>query len=69
MAAANRIYIVTIGESDRLVRAGHPSQALNHVAREIAKVKVASQDELIACLADGIKVESVAEDKEPPPVT
>jgi hypothetical protein len=29
-----------------------------HVARDIARVGVASQDDLIECLADGIKVET-----------
>lgn len=55
----NRIYLVTIGKSDRLVRATHPATALMHVARNIAKVRVASQDDLVQCLADGIQVETV----------
>ncbi len=67
MATATRIYIVTIGESDRLVRATHPSQALMHVVRDIAAVGVASQDELVDCLADGIKVESAMEEHSPAP--
>lgn len=61
MSAPTRIYLVTIGGSDRLVRAAHPSQALMHVARDIAAVKVASQNDLIDCLADGIKVEEPAQ--------
>lgn len=61
MATQQRIYVVTIGATDRLVRASHPSHALQHVARDIAKVKVASQDELIDCLKDGIEVETVGE--------
>lgn len=61
-----RVYIVTIGECDRLVRASHPNAALMHVVRDIAAVAVASQDELIDCLADGIKVESV-KDETPEP--
>lgn len=59
MATSTRIYIVTVGESDRLVRASHPSTALQHVARDIARVRVASQDDLVQCLADGIAVESI----------
>ena len=50
MATPTRVYIVTIGDCDRLVRATHPSAALMHVARDIAAVGVASQDELIDCL-------------------
>ncbi|MFM2058427.1 MAG: hypothetical protein RLY71_2812 [Pseudomonadota bacterium] len=61
MATATRVYLVTIGEHDRLVRASHPSRALMHVAKDIAKVGVASQDELIECLSDGIKVETASE--------
>ena len=59
MATQTRIYRVTIGENDRLVRAAHPSHALMHVARDIAAVAVASQQDLIECLEDGIKVENV----------
>ena len=59
MAAQTRVYLVTVGENDRLVRATHPSHALMHVAREIAAVKVASQDDLIQCFEDGIKVETI----------
>jgi hypothetical protein len=62
MATATRIYIVTIGECDRLVRASHPNAALMHVVRDIAAVGVASQDELVDCLADGIKVENIKEE-------
>lgn len=58
--AAQRIYIVTIGERDRLVRASHPSTALQHVARDIAMVRVASQDDLVDCLKDGIEVETIS---------
>ena len=57
--ATTRIYLVTVGATDRLVRASHPANALMHVARDIAKVKVASQDELIQCLADAVDVENI----------
>ena len=63
MAATTRVYLVTIGECDRLVRATHPSHALHHVARDIAMVKVPTQDELIDCLADGIKVEDIKQEQ------
>lgn len=59
MAAQSRVYRVTIGENDRLVRATHPSHALMHVARDIASVCVASQQDLIDCLGDGIQVEHI----------
>lgn len=57
--AAQRVYMVTIGEKDRLVRASHPSTALQHVARDIATVRVASQEDLIDCLKDGVEVETI----------
>lgn len=61
MKAAQRIYLIRVGDSDRLVRASHPAQALPHVARDIATVKVASQDDLVQCVADGVKVEDANE--------
>jgi hypothetical protein len=65
--AITRIYIVTVGETDRLVRAAHPANALMHVARDIASVRVAGQQDLIDCLEDGIKVEDIkAEQQELP---
>jgi hypothetical protein len=61
-----RVYIITpkLAEDGkprmvRLVRATHPSNALRHVASATLNVAVASQQDLIACLADGIKVEDV----------
>lgn len=66
MATAQRIYLVTIGANDRLVRASSKSQALHHVARDISSVKVASQDMLVECMEVGVKVETagaVAEDE------
>lgn len=69
MATATRIYIVTIGENDRLVRAAHPSHALMHVARDVAAVRVASQDDLIDCLKDGIQVETIKHEQQELPST
>ena len=56
-----RIYLVGHGQNMRLVRATHRAQALGHVARSIINVKVASQDELVHALGQGIKVEVAAE--------
>jgi hypothetical protein len=57
--AAQRIYVVAIGQTKRLVRASHPGTALLHVARDLAKVEVAKQEELVTLLAAGTKVEDV----------
>ena len=68
MATPTRIYYVSVEGVEHLVRAAHPSAALMHVARSIATVCVASQDDLVNCMADGVKVEtageSTADDKE-----
>lgn len=67
MAAATRIYLVTLGGTDRLVRATHPSHALMHVARDLAQVRVAGQEELVARVGAGIRVEDIkAEQQELP---
>lgn len=53
-----RIYIVGHGQTMRLVRAAHRAQALNHVAKSIINVKVASQDELVEALSKQIAIEN-----------
>ena len=54
-----RIYVITIAGVKRLVRAGHPSSALAYVAKDIAVVNVAGQEELVTLLAAGAKVEDI----------
>lgn len=73
MSAPTRIYAVSMtalqdepGLVSRLVRAPNASQALRHVARDTLCVKVASQDELVANIAAGVKVET-AGDEAPEP--
>ena len=56
-----RIYLVGHGQEMRLVRAAHRAQAVGHVARSLINVKVASQDELVTALGQGIKIETAAE--------
>lgn len=56
-----RIYIVGHGQTIRLVRAAHRSQALSHVARSIINVKVASQEELVEAISRKIAVENATE--------
>ena len=57
MSTTTRIYIITQAEKWRLVRASHPSQALMHVAKDLLTVRVASQDDIVAALTLGVKVE------------
>ena len=56
-----RIYIVGHGQEIRLVRAGHRAQALNHVAKALINVKVATQNELVESLQKGISIENAIE--------
>lgn len=56
--ASQRIYLVIGPNGQRLVKATVASQAASHVAKEEFTVKVASQDELVNALSNGIKVES-----------
>jgi len=58
---ATRIYIV--GSNDpafpiRLVKASIRQQALSHVAQSLFTVRVASQDDLVAALSSGVKIEN-----------
>ena len=57
--ATQRIYIVgtPTGET-RLVRASVKQQALSHVANSTFTVQVASQDDLVGAVTQGIQVEN-----------
>ena len=62
MTTQTRIYKVQTPTGARLVRAPNRSQSVNHVARDTIRAEVASQDDLIALLADGVKVEEAGAD-------
>mgnify|MGYP000729963748 CR=1 FL=1 len=55
--ANQRIYIISGPTGTRLVKASVASQAISHVAKAAFSAKVASQDDLVQALSDGIKVE------------
>ena len=57
-----KIYKVNTPEGSRLVRAGDKRQALNHVARLTITVAIASQEDLIALVSGGAKVETANEE-------
>lgn len=57
----NRIYLIGTGTTVRLVRAPHRAQALAHVVRTTHTVSVATPEELVAHLTDGLKVENVTD--------
>lgn len=54
---ADRIYLVTQNNTQRLIRANNQAAARSHAARSTITVKVASVDESIELTAKGIKVE------------
>lgn len=57
--ATQRVYIVgTPDNKVRLVKASVRQQALSHVANHLFTVRVASQDDLINALKDGVQVEA-----------
>jgi hypothetical protein len=55
---ATRIYIVTGPTGTRLVKAAAPSQAITHVAKSVFDARVASQDDLVEAIGNGVKVET-----------
>jgi hypothetical protein len=56
---AQRIYIVgTPNGNIRLVRASLRQQALSHVANSTFTVQVASQDDLVQAVSNGVTVEN-----------
>jgi hypothetical protein len=62
---SQRIYLVgSIDPSipSRLVKASAPSQAIAYVAKQLLSVKVASQDDLVNALTQGVKVETFKEE-------
>ena len=61
MATATRIYLVNGPTGSRLVKATVASQAITHVAKSAFSAKVASQDDLVEALSNGIKVETYGE--------
>lgn len=57
-----RIYSVALkmGDGMRLVRAGNQSQALRHVAKQFMETRVATQDDIVAAVTAGAKVEDAS---------
>ena len=56
--ATQRIYIVGTPENkSRLIKATHRQQALSHVANSMFTIRVATQNDLVESLSNGIQVE------------
>lgn len=54
---SSRIYVCQQGETTRLVRAKTPQSARSFVAESTIRVAVASQDDIVAAVSAGVKVE------------
>jgi hypothetical protein len=61
MATTTRIYLVNGPTGTRLVKASVASQAITHAAKSAFTAKVASQDDLVEAVSNGIKVETYGE--------
>jgi hypothetical protein len=61
MATSTRIYLVNGPTGTRLVKASVASQAITHVAKSAFSAKVASQDDLVEAVSNGVKVETYGE--------
>lgn len=58
MTTQTRIYRTNTPNGSRLVRAANRAQAITHVARDIIKADVATQDDLVTLTGEGVKVET-----------
>ena len=61
MATATRIYLVNGPTGTRLIKATVASQAITHAAKSAFTAKVASQDDLVEALSNGVRVEAYGE--------
>lgn len=57
----NKIYLVTHGENERLVEAGNSVRALSHVVRDSITSVLATQEDLVRLVSEGVAVESIPE--------
>lgn len=58
--AQQRIYLAAHGDAKRLIRATSQANARNHIARNSITVAVASQDDIVALVSGGHKVEETS---------
>ena len=58
----DRVYLVMVqGQPSRLVRATHPLNAVRHVTERLLSVKLPTQNELIALVQAGARVEEATD--------
>ena len=64
--AQQRIYLVgTPDNKIRLIKASLRQQAVSHVANTMLTVRVASQDDLVKALTDGVQIEQYKAPEQP----
>ena len=59
--ATERIYLVKIGDKERLISASNKPQALGYAVRTTAVAELASQADLVRLVGDGIAVEFITD--------
>jgi hypothetical protein len=66
-----RLYVVrdTATNKERLVRAGHPSTAVQHVTKDQFKAEVAKPDDIYRLASAGVQVETVGPEQQQLPTT
>lgn len=62
--AVKRIYVVSTAGSTRLIEAVSKASAISFVAKSMIEGRVASQQDLVGLIMDGVLVEGVASDEE-----
>jgi hypothetical protein len=67
MTVQKRVYVVSGGAAPRLVKAVSQAAAIGHVVKSAYKATVATQDDLIAALGAGAKVELAGDELPEPP--
>ena len=61
---ANRIYLVTVGEIERLVEAQSRAQAVAFVTADTIKASLASQEDLVRLVREGALIEVYTTDED-----
>lgn len=58
MTTKQRVYTVGVGDQVRLIRATNRRQAISHVALGIMTIRIATQEDIINQLNQGVPIEN-----------
>lgn len=61
------LYLVTVDNKKRVIKASTSAGARNHVLKNLATVKQIDAEEAFDLAEEGVKVETAGEDNTPPP--